>query len=96
MLGVVCECPVAPQHLEVIDGWCLVVSGALMGDEAAGENWDMPKALLWRRTSWYHSQHPWEEHRRVWGILFIFILCSFHNENIYHPSLSLSLSQSSS
>lgn len=47
----VCESPVASKHLEVIDGWCLVVSGALMGDEAAGGNWDVPKALLWRRTS---------------------------------------------
>lgn len=45
------ECPVAPKHLEVIAGCCLMVSGALMGDEAAGINWDVPKALLWRRTS---------------------------------------------
>lgn len=29
----------------------MVVSGATMGDEAAGGNWGMPKALLWRGTS---------------------------------------------
>lgn len=56
--------------------WCID------GDEAAGGNWDIPKALLWTWTSQHHSQHQWEGGRRVWEVFIFLMFISWYAASI--------------